>query len=1430
MATLTAYYAINMMSTVFVDGAPTNFNSGNQVTLNSSSLTAKLFGNFTWDTNTKPNPTLGGNINYMVVSSSTKGDLYKIVFDPANSDATTFQTLVTNDIPLDADKWVFGGNDVITGSAESDFLGGCGGNDTIKGGGGDDTISGGSSGATTAVFDATFAASTIIKNSDGTYTISNAVDGTDTLINVTYAKFADKTVTIADVAPTIYKWSTLTNGQQLTFDPSKDKLVFDDASISAANLSFSFTGTTSVTIAYGGTTVTIAASVKSLTTSNVTFANGSLLVVGDNAVAATADDNANTLDGSAQGDLLIGLGGNDVINGGTGDDVILIGYPMVAVGNDTVDGGAGTDTLIYPGSNTLTPAITVDMAGHTVSSSQGTLTIKSIEKVRGTAGNDSFIGGASEHKIDSLGNITNEIFRGNGGNDTISGVVAADSKWGNDITYRIGADYSNNTSAQAINADLHAGTVSDGLGGTDKLSFVSMVFGGAGNDVIAGGSLTRGHNGMFWEMFRGNAGDDTLDGANKWSDGDDASSDRADYSNNTSAQAISVNLVTGKVADGLGGTDILIDIDQVWGGAGNDVFLGGAGNETFDGGAGNDTIDGGGGFNRVSYKQSTNGVIVNLGGSALNVDTRMYPVTGVGGIVTVEAGSANDGMGGTDTLRNITNINGSDFSDYLRGSDIVGQRSFLGGLGGDNILVGGAGVGIADYNGLPLYFGINVFVVSLVADANGKVSVNNGFGGVDTLINIKGLAGTNGADSLTGGAGDEFFRGNGGADTIDGGAGNDWVIYNNSANGVDVNLATGLAVDGWNGANGLLALGGTDRLVNIENVEGSNYADKLTGNDGDNVFKGLSGDDTIDGGLGKDTLILQGAEADYVVTRLDAGSYTVQDKVSGRDGTDTIRNIEFLTFADKTITTNKAPSVTSANAGSIAENVPASTPAYTVVGFDPDPNTKLLYSIIGGADAGLFNIDGSTGVVTFKASPNYEAAADADKNNVYDINVRVSDGDLFADKAVAISVTNVNEAPSVTSANAVSIAENVSTSTSVYTVAGTDPDANTKLVYSIMGGADAGLFNIDSSTGAVTFKASPNYEAAADSDKNNVYEITVRASDGALSADKAVKITVTDVFEVKKAASDFNGDGKSDILLDNVKEGSFFVWQMDGLKFASSDSYGYVGWGAGPAWQAKGSGDFNFDGKSDILLQNSLDGSCFVWQMDGLKVANSNSYGYVGWTPGKEWQVKGTGDFNADGKSDILLQNSVDGSCYVWEMNGLSLLTNGYVGWTPGKEWQVKGTGDFNADGKSDILLQNSVDGSCYVWGMDGLNLKPDGYGYIGWTPGKEWQVKGTGDFNADGKSDILLQNSTNGDCYVWETNGPNAALVGYGYVGWSPGKEWVVKATGDYNGDGKSDILLQNSVYGSCYVWELDGLNPLSSGSYGYVGWTPGTDWQATA
>ncbi|WP_441276863.1 T1SS-143 repeat domain-containing protein [Tardiphaga sp. 172_B4_N1_3] len=116
---------------------------------------------------------------------------------------------------------------------------------------------------------------------------------------------------------------------------------------------------------------------------------------------------------------------------------------------------------------------------------------------------------------------------------------------------------------------------------------------------------------------------------------------------------------------------------------------------------------------------------------------------------------------------------------------------------------------------------------------------------------------------------------------------------------------------------------------------------------------------------------------------------------------------------------------------------------------------------------------------------------------------------------IPVTVTPVNDAPVISSAAAVSVPENATTA---YQIVATDADAGAVLTYSLTG-TDAALFNV-SSTGSVTFKNAPNFEAPADSGANNKYDIIVHATDGIVDTTKVVQITVTDVNDAPAAAAE----------------------------------------------------------------------------------------------------------------------------------------------------------------------------------------------------------------------------------------------------------------------------------------------------------------------
>ena len=197
------------------------------------------------------------------------------------------------------------------------------------------------------------------------------------------------------------------------------------------------------------------------------------------------------------------------------------------------------------------------------------------------------------------------------------------------------------------------------------------------------------------------------------------------------------------------------------------------------------------------------------------------------------------------------------------------------------------------------------------------------------------------------------------------------------------------------------------------------------------------------------------------------------------------------------------PIFSSGNSVGVAENHTVDSVVYTAMATDADGDT-LTYSL-SGADGALFTIDLTTGAVRFIASPDFEDPDDAGGNNVYNITVTASDGDKSTNHDVAITVTNVNEdAPIFTSDASVSVAEN---RTVAYTAVATDADGDS-LRYSLSG-TDEALFTINETTGAVSFITPPDFENPDDAGRNNVYDITVTASDGDNSTNHDVTVTVT---------------------------------------------------------------------------------------------------------------------------------------------------------------------------------------------------------------------------------------------------------------------------------------------------------------------------------
>jgi FG-GAP-like repeat len=250
------------------------------------------------------------------------------------------------------------------------------------------------------------------------------------------------------------------------------------------------------------------------------------------------------------------------------------------------------------------------------------------------------------------------------------------------------------------------------------------------------------------------------------------------------------------------------------------------------------------------------------------------------------------------------------------------------------------------------------------------------------------------------------------------------------------------------------------------------------------------------------------------------------------------------------------------------------------------------------------------------------------------------------------------------------------------------------------------------------------------------------------------------------------------------------------------------------SWQIVGQRDFNGDGKADVLWSNA-NGDTAIWLMDGTQVSSTPGLGFVC----NGWSIVGTGDFNGDGYGDILWRNT-NGDTAIWLMTGtpmqVSVLSATDLGFVP-TSWSVAQTGDFDGDGKADILWHNS-NGDTAIWLMtaSGTQMQVLSATDLGFVP-QSWKIAGTGDFNGDGISDILWHN-TNGDTSIWlmTSNGTQVQVLSAADLGFVPAS-WDVAGTGDFNGNGMSDILWRNAN-GDTSIWLMNGAQVSSAVDFGIV------------
>lgn len=718
-----------------------------------------------------------------------------------------------------------GGNDTITGGVQDDMLSGDAGDDELRGGAGDDLI----------FFDAD---DTVVEGGSGYDTAYVATEDTVTL----------------DLVATGFEQAFGNDGDDVFTAASS----YIDIALHGGEGNDSLTGGNSDDILSGdgGDDVLSGGYGNDYATGgagNDSIDGG----FGDDLIFG--GDGADTLDGGTNDDMVFGNDGNDDLAGGTGDDFVDGGE-----GDDTIDGGNHDDLLIGGAGNDHIHDGEGDdhMEGgegddHFWQTDVGSN--QSYEEVLGGTGSDTlhltghrddwtweYVGSTRQVVVDSWrGGPDDETFyvyetqaystgqymftNGTQYIDVMDVETVqfadggADLALANTSSVEDNSDEFERSSQTSINTVDQSGTYAPGTwtgGGTDD-SFISTV------------AKTSHHDEDNDPYNYGATGDETFDGES----GSDA----------VHAGAGDDSLIGGSGADGLWGED---------------------GNDTLEGGSGTDYLHGGDGQDVLNGDTGTDNLFGGAGNDLLNGDAGSDFLLGEDGHDTIYGGSGHDIVGGGqhDDL-----IYGEDGSDRLYGEE--GHDTLSGGMSDDQ-LYGGDGHDLLNGD----------TDNDLLAGGTGSDTLDGGQGqdiligedGADSLIggwDDDALYGGTGNDTLAGGNGADYLEGGAGVDSMDGGAGSlDVIGYSESTAGVTVDLSLGTATGGH-------ATG--DVFVGVEGVLGSDFADNLTGDAGNNFLFGEDGNDSLTGANGRD--VLSGGSGDDILL---GGNGT--DTLYGGEGNDTL--------------------------------------------------------------------------------------------------------------------------------------------------------------------------------------------------------------------------------------------------------------------------------------------------------------------------------------------------------------------------------------------------------------------------------------------------------------------------------------------------------------------------------------------------------------
>ncbi|WP_363800657.1 reprolysin-like metallopeptidase [Lysobacter firmicutimachus] len=262
------------------------------------------------------------------------------------------------------------------------------------------------------------------------------------------------------------------------------------------------------------------------------------------------------------------------------------------------------------------------------------------------------------------------------------------------------------------------------------------------------------------------------------------------------------------------------------------------------------------------------------------------------------------------------------------------------------------------------------------------------------------------------------------------------------------------------------------------------------------------------------------------------------------------------------------------------------------------------------------------------------------------------------------------------------------------------------------------------------------------------------------------------VVPSRAVRGDVSGDGWADLLWRNGQAQQFAHWLAGSSQslqgFASAAGFGMVA-----SYDVGGVGDFNGDGRSDVLWKSDSERFMVLW----LSTGNGYEQQAIGgFDPA--WALLGVSDIDGDGRADLVWRSPNRERLAVWRMQG-NVLAGAWD--APMPSWyQILGIGDFDGDGRGDVVYADT--GSTNIYFSRGNYFAGQN---VGGRP-TGWNYADSADMNGDGRDDMLWLNPNTGVLSYWLMNG--AAIVGNPSVGVRAGETFF--AARDVTGDGRADLI----------------------------------------